>query len=103
MVVDAHEAHRQARALLARQPRLEQAIRAERAAELGLVRMMPAEDTTDPAAFAAALRALPDAPRPSRSRAAAKAGFMALDGQAQIARDVGEWLLAPRQPTTGVS
>ena len=80
------------------QPRLEQAIRAERAAELGLVRMMPAEDTVDPAAFAAALRALPDAPRPSKSRAAAKAGFMALDGQAQIARDVGEWLMAPRQP-----
>ncbi|MTH77899.1 glycosyltransferase family protein [Paracoccus aestuariivivens] len=77
------------------QPRLEQAIRAERAAELGLTRMMPAEEAADTARLVAALRALPDAPRPSQSVAATEAGFLRLDGQTRIAEDVGNWLLNP--------
>jgi predicted glycosyltransferase len=47
------------------QPRLEQRIRAERAAELGLVRMIDEEQAGDPARMAAALRALPAQARPS--------------------------------------
>lgn len=51
-----------------RVPRLEQLIRAERAEALGLVRMLTPEATEVPAAFAAALRALPVQPRPSAVR-----------------------------------
>lgn len=49
-------------------PRLEQLIRAERAEGLGLIRMLTPEATEDSAAFAAALRALPNQPRPSAVR-----------------------------------
>ena len=73
-------------------PRMEQAIRAERAAELGLSRMMPAEEAADPARLAVALRALPHAPRPSQSEAAVRAGMLDLSGQQRIAADVGSWL-----------
>jgi predicted glycosyltransferase len=46
-------------------PRLEQYIRAERAAELGLVRMLVDDGRRDPQAMAAALRALPQQRPPS--------------------------------------
>jgi predicted glycosyltransferase len=82
------------------QPRLEQAIRAERGAELGLVRMMSAEDGLDPARLAAALRDLPAAPRPSQSAAAIAAGYLNLDGQQHIAAEIGRWQLTPRRPVT---
>ena len=46
-------------------PRLEQTVRARRARELGLVRMLDDDGTRDPARMAAALRAMPRQPRPS--------------------------------------
>ncbi len=46
-------------------PRLEQYIRAARAEELGLVRMVTDEDASDPGRMAAALRGLPHQNRPS--------------------------------------
>jgi predicted glycosyltransferase len=46
-------------------PRLEQHIRAERAAELGLVSMLDQDGPGDPAVMVRALRALPDQPLPS--------------------------------------
>lgn len=82
-------------------PRMEQAIRAERAAELGLITMMPAEDITDPARFAAALHALPHARRPSEATEAVAAGLANLQGLCAIAGDVAEWLDAKRLPGTG--
>ncbi len=81
-------------------PRMEQAIRAERAAELGLVRMMPAEEAADPARFAAALRALPNAPRPLEAAEAVRAGFTSLTGLCTIAGEVAGWLQAKRVPAT---
>lgn len=48
-----------------RVPRLEQTIRAERAAELGLVQMMADDGERDAAAMAAALRRMPRQTRPS--------------------------------------
>ena len=48
-----------------RWPRLEQTIRASRAQDLGLIRMLADDDTRDPAVMAAALRALPQQKRPS--------------------------------------
>ncbi len=45
--------------------RLEQFIRAQRAQELGLVRMLRGDGVRDPAVLAAALRQLPRQPRPS--------------------------------------
>jgi predicted glycosyltransferase len=84
------------------QPRLEQAIRAERAAELGLARMMAAEDLNDAPRLAAALRALPDAPRPSQSVVAAAAGMLELDGLTRISEDVGDWLRGRQSPAIQV-
>ena len=49
-------------------PRLEQFIRAQRAAELGLVAMLPDDDGRDPRKMAAALLQLPQQPRPSDGR-----------------------------------
>lgn len=48
-----------------RVPRLEQTIRAERAADLGLAQMMADDGVRDPAAMAAALRQMPRQKRPS--------------------------------------
>ncbi|MGH2340677.1 glycosyltransferase family protein [Segnochrobactraceae bacterium EtOH-i3] len=48
-------------------PRMEQAIRAARAEEVGLVRVLPIDHYPDVAAMAEALEALPDAPPPSRA------------------------------------
>jgi predicted glycosyltransferase len=46
-------------------PRLEQYIRASRAEELGLVRMLVPDDESDPIRMAEAIRALPQQPKPS--------------------------------------
>lgn len=48
-----------------RVPRLEQTIRAERAADLGLIQMMADDGERDPGAMAAALRFMPRQKRPS--------------------------------------
>ena len=62
-------------------PRLEQLIRATRAAELGLLRVMLPDGERDPARMAQALRDLPEQPKPS---AAALPGL--LDGLGEIDR-----------------
>ena len=49
------------------EPRLEQALRAERAAALGLARHLPGDAPRVPAVMAAALRALPAQAPPSRT------------------------------------
>lgn len=79
-------------------PRMEQAIRALRAAELGLVQVMAAEQAADPARLAAVLRALPQAPRPSQSTAPQAREMLKLDGLSNIIADVGDWLTARRHP-----
>jgi len=48
-----------------KRPRMEQFIRASRAQQLGLVRMLEDDETYDPAVMAAALRNLPRQPQPS--------------------------------------
>ncbi len=68
-------------------PRLEQYIRARRAAELGLVAMLADDGQRDAAAMAAALRALPSQPRPSL---VAPPGL--LDGLVTINRLAERWL-----------
>jgi len=82
---------------------MEQAIRAERAAELGFARMMSAELAADPALLSAALHDLPNAPRPSQAQAAIDRGLLDLDGQQRIAEDVGNWIQARRQPVLHVA
>ena len=76
-------------------PRLEQTIRARRAADLGLIRMLPdpadAGGVRDPADMARALVALATQPPPS----AASAPGM-LDGLAQIVRHLEPYLGADR-------
>ncbi|MFD1910711.1 glycosyltransferase family protein [Halodurantibacterium flavum] len=74
------------------QPRMEQAIRADRAAALGLVQRLPAERAAIPTEMAAALRSLGKAARPSEATAAVAAGLASLDGRERIVADVGEWL-----------
>lgn len=74
------------------EPRLEQAIRAERAAELGLCQTMAAEDAADPVRLARVLRGLAAAPRPSQAGAAIAARLADLNGLTAIAGDVGAWL-----------
>jgi predicted glycosyltransferase len=68
-------------------PRLEQRIRAARAAELGLVAMLAEEDGADPKVMAAALRRLAWQRRPS---AAVMPGL--LDGMENVNRLAGRWL-----------
>jgi predicted glycosyltransferase len=68
-------------------PREEQLIRARRGAELGLVDMLLPEAAEDPIRLAAALKALPDRPRPSEVRP-----DLRLDGLANITDIVREWL-----------
>ena len=68
-------------------PREEQLIRARRAAELGLVDMLLPEEAEDAPRFAAALKALPDRPRPSQSNPELR-----LEGLANISEIVGDWL-----------
>jgi predicted glycosyltransferase len=69
------------------EPRLEQHIRAERAAELGLVSMLSDDGTYDPAVMAAALRALPRQNRPSE---VVVPGL--LEGLQNVSRLVAPWI-----------
>jgi predicted glycosyltransferase len=68
-------------------PRREQLIRAERAAELGLLTMLPDIYDRDPGVMAAALLQLPDQPPPS---AVVIPGL--LDGMANVHRLAQKWL-----------
>ncbi len=68
-------------------PRLEQYIRASRAAELGLVAMLPDDQGHDPAVMAAALLQLPQQRQPS---GVVVPGL--LDGMANVDRLAGKWL-----------
>ncbi len=72
-----------------RRPRREQLIRASRAQELGLVRMLSDEAGRSPQAMAAALRGLPAQPRPS---AAVVPGL--LEGLDNLDRLLDRWLTA---------
>ena len=72
-------------------PRLEQFIRAQRAAELGLVAMLPDEHGRDPGVMAAALLQLSQQPRPSQ---VVIPGL--LDGMASVNRLVQKWLAEGR-------
>ncbi len=71
-------------------PRREQLIRAERAQELGLARMLVDDGERAPARMAAAIRDLADQPSPSRATSPAL-----LDGLSNICDMVGD-ILAPR-------
>src|SRR3954471_10543787 len=72
-------------------PRLEQHIRASRAAELGLVSMLEDDGVHDPAVMAAALRSLPRQNRPS---AVVMHGL--LEGLQNVSRLVALWI-EPRE------
>jgi predicted glycosyltransferase len=78
-------------------PRLEQYIRAARAAELGLLTMLPEERGRDPRAMAVALRRLINQPPPS---SVVVPGL--LDGMTNVNRLAKKWLdrgRAARFPT----
>jgi predicted glycosyltransferase len=68
-------------------PRQEQLIRARRASELGLIDMLLPDEAMDAVRLAAALKALPNRPRPSQS-----CPGLRLDGLANISGIVGSWL-----------
>ena len=72
---------------------MEQLIRAARADELGLVRMLPEDGRRDGREMAAALRQLPRQNRPSEVMIPGL-----LDGQINLGRLVDRWLLHRRQP-----
>jgi predicted glycosyltransferase len=74
-------------------PRLEQYIRAQRAAELGLVAVLSDDDNHDPRTMAAALLQLSQQPRPS---SVVVPGL--LDGMASVNRLAQKWLSAARPP-----
>jgi predicted glycosyltransferase len=69
------------------EPRLEQYIRASRAAKVGLVSMLKDDGTYDPAVMAAALRALPRQNRPSE---VVVPGL--LEGLTNVSRLVAPWM-----------
>jgi len=75
-------------------PRLEQYIRASRAAELGLVRMLVEDGQYDPKVMGNALRALPTQPLPS---AVVVPGL--LEGLDNVARLAAPWLTGHRRVT----
>jgi predicted glycosyltransferase len=75
-------------------PRMEQFIRAARAEELGLVRMLPEEGGRDPKTMATALRQLPQQRRPSEI---VVPGL--LDGLVNVNRLVDTWLARSREPS----
>jgi predicted glycosyltransferase len=77
-------------------PRLEQFIRAQRAAELGLVAMLPGDHGRDPHVMAAALLQLSQQPRPSE---VVIPGL--LDGMASVNRLVQKWLAEGRTERFG--
>jgi predicted glycosyltransferase len=70
-------------------PRLEQYIRARRAAELGLIAMLPDSESRDPRVMAAALLHLTQQPKPS---AVVIPGL--LDGMESVNRLTSRWLAA---------
>jgi predicted glycosyltransferase len=74
-------------------PRLEQFIRASRAAELGLVSMLSDDGTYDPAVMAAALRALPRQQLPSD---VVVPGL--LEGLKNVTRLVAPWIEPAQMP-----
>jgi predicted glycosyltransferase len=74
-------------------PRMEQYIRAARAEELGLVRMLPEDGHKDSAPMARALAQLPDQPPPSRKMIPGM-----LDGLLAVDRLAGEWVARNREP-----
>src|SRR5262249_48922074 len=74
------------------QPRLEQYIRAARAQELGLVRMLIDDQARDPRVMATALRQLPQQSPPSQ---VVVPGL--LDGLESVNRLARKWLLRPRR------
>lgn len=78
-------------------PRLEQHIRAARAAELGLVAMLPEERGRDPQVMAVALRRLTNQPAPSE---AVIPGL--LDGMPNVNRLTKKWLARGRAPRVAV-
>jgi predicted glycosyltransferase len=69
------------------EPRLEQYIRASRAANLGLISMLKDDGTYDPSVMAAALRALPRQNRPSD---VVVPGL--LEGLTNVSRLVAPWM-----------
>jgi predicted glycosyltransferase len=79
-------------------PRVEQYIRASRAQDLGLARMLAANGERDPRQMAAALRELPYQPKPSEIPIAGL-----LDGLSVIAGMVDHWLAAPPGAPTRLS
>jgi predicted glycosyltransferase len=68
-------------------PRLEQLVRATRAAKLGLISMLPEDERLDPAVMAAAIRALPRQKLPSE---VVIPGL--LEGLPNVARLVAPWI-----------
>ena len=76
-------------------PRLEQHIRASRAAQLGLVAMLSDDGTYDPAVMAAALRALPRQHRPSD---VVVPGL--LEGLTNVQRLVAPWIEPAEEPVS---
>jgi predicted glycosyltransferase len=74
-------------------PRLEQFIRASRASELGLVRMIVDDGGRDPLRMAAALRQLTQQPRPSQ---VVVPGL--LDGLGSVNRLARKWLSGGKRP-----
>ncbi|GIK97931.1 MAG: membrane protein [Alphaproteobacteria bacterium] len=79
-------------------PRMEQAIRAARSAELGLVRMLPENGERDPRKMATALRDLPQQPLPSE---VVIPGL--LDGEENVNRLAGQWLARGRRQRLGLA
>ena len=74
-------------------PRLEQFIRAERAQELGLVRMLLDDDVREPATMSTAIRTLPQQPLPSQT---VVPGL--LDGRDNVVKLARQWVDRVRQP-----
>jgi len=79
-------------------PRMEQHIRAARAADLGLVRMLTEDCGHDPLVMATALRNLPQQPVPSD---VVVPGL--LDGLDNVNRLVSQWLGRARRPRFGIT
>lgn len=70
-------------------PREEQLLRANRAAELGMIDMLLPEDSKDPEKMARAIKALPSRPLPSQG-----ASRLTMEGLTNISRIVGDDLRA---------